>query len=68
MSVRECVDIKEEHAELLPARDTMLTFNVSPTINVAPVIGVNMAFAINAATIGSTAAANALQGFDVSVG
>lgn len=68
MTALQAAAIAEEHAELLPARDTLLTFNISPTINVAPVIGVNMAFAINAATIGSTATATALQGFGVSVG
>ncbi|TXN32329.1 MULTISPECIES: hypothetical protein [Lacisediminihabitans] len=47
-----------ETAELLPARETLfLDFN----INVSPVIAVNLALAINAATMASTASANALQ-------
>ena len=42
--------------ELLPPRETLFF-----DINVAPVIAVNLAIAVNAATIGSTAIANAGQ-------
>ena len=47
-----------EEAELLVERHTLFG---DVTINVAPVIAVNLAFAINAATINSTATANAGQ-------
>ncbi|MDQ4489101.1 hypothetical protein RBS60_02675 [Sinomonas sp. ASV486] len=49
-------DIVDQHAELLPQRDTMLF-----DINVAPVVAVNLAIAVNAATWGSTANAAAVQ-------
>lgn len=51
-------ELAGQEAELLPERDTLFAgFN----INVAPVVAVNLAFAINAATINSTATANAGQ-------
>ena len=49
-------ELEIQHAELLPERET-LKFD----FNVAPVIAVNIALAVNAATIGSTAIANAGQ-------
>ena len=42
--------------ELLPPRETLFF-----DINIAPVVAVNIALAVNAATIGSTAIANAGQ-------
>jgi hypothetical protein len=58
MSALTIAELADERAELLPERDTLLT---GPNINVAPLIGVNLAFAINAATVNSTATANANQ-------
>jgi hypothetical protein len=49
-------DIDDELVECLPERETLLF-----DINVAPVIGVNLSIAINAATINSSAYANAHQ-------
>ncbi|WP_334171295.1 hypothetical protein [Sinomonas sp.] len=51
-------ELAGEEAELLPQRDTLFS---SFNINIAPVVAVNLAFAINAATINSTATANAGQ-------
>ena len=49
-------ELNAQSLELLPPRETLFF-----DINVAPVIAVNLALAINAATIGSTAIANAGQ-------
>jgi hypothetical protein len=49
-------ELGAQSLELLPARETLFF-----DINVAPVIAVNLALAVNAATIGSTAIANAGQ-------
>lgn len=49
-------ELADESIEMLPARDTLFI-----NINVAPVVAVNTAIAVNAATIGSTATANAMQ-------
>jgi hypothetical protein len=52
-------DVREQSLELLPPRAAMAW------INIAPVTAVNIAIAVNAATIGSYAAAGALQGTGV---
>jgi hypothetical protein len=49
-------ELGAQSLELLPPRETLFF-----DINVAPVIAVNLALAVNAATIGSTAIANAGQ-------
>ena len=49
-------ELDAQSLELLPARETLFF-----DINVAPVVAVNIALAVNAATIGSTAIANAGQ-------
>jgi hypothetical protein len=49
-------ELDAQSLELLPPRETLFF-----DINVAPVIAVNLAIAVNAATIGSTAIANAGQ-------
>ncbi|MCH6471284.1 hypothetical protein [Sinomonas terrae] len=51
-------ELAEERADMLPERDTLST---GININVAPVIAFNFALAVNAATINSTATANAGQ-------
>ena len=58
MSAMTLAELTGEQAELLPQRDTLFG---ALNINVAPVVGVNLAFAINAATINSSATANANQ-------
>jgi hypothetical protein len=45
-----------QHAEVLPAREAL-----SSLVNITNITAVNVAIAVNAATIGSTAAATALQ-------
>lgn len=62
MLVHEAVsaaEVAEQSVDLLPQRAAMAW------INVAPVTAVNIAIAVNAATIGSHAAAGALQGTGV---
>ena len=49
-------ELNAQSLELLPARETLFF-----DINIAPVVAVNIALAVNAATIGSTAIANAGQ-------
>ena len=49
-------ELDAQSLELLPPRETLFF-----DINVTPVIAVNIALAVNAATIGSTAIANAGQ-------
>jgi len=49
-------ELDAQSLELLPARETLFF-----DFNIAPVIAVNIAVAVNAATIGSTAIANAGQ-------
>ena len=49
-------ELDAQSLELLPPRETLFF-----DINVTPVIAVNTALAVNAATIGSTAIANAGQ-------
>lgn len=63
-------ELAEQSVELLPPRETLLfARRFSPiVINVNPVVAVNLGLALNAATIGSTATANALQGLNLSVG
>jgi hypothetical protein len=63
-------ELGAQSVELLPARETLFLFgNYSPvSVNVAPVVAVNVSLALNAATIGSTAASNILQGLNLHVG
>ena len=49
-------ELDAQSLELLPPRETLFF-----DINIAPVVAVNIALAVNAATIGSTAIANAGQ-------
>lgn len=60
MHALTAADLADQHAELLPSRDTLFL-----NINVAPVIGVNTAIAVNAATINSSAQAFAWQQLSV---
>ena len=52
-------ELASEHAQLLPARET-LSCQIG-CVNVTNVVGVNVAIAINAATVNSSANAVALQ-------
>ena len=52
-------EVQEQSLELLPQRAAMAW------INIAPVTAVNIAIAVNAATLGSHAAAGALQGVGI---
>jgi hypothetical protein len=63
-------ELADESVELLPPRETLLfARRFSPVvINVSPVVAVNLGIALNAATIGSTAVANVLQGLSISYG
>jgi len=55
-SVLSIDELDAQSLELLPPRETLFF-----DINIAPVVAVNIALAVNAATIGSTAIANAGQ-------
>jgi hypothetical protein len=48
-------EVASQSAELLPAREALAL------INITNITAVNVAIAVNAATVGSTAAANAMQ-------
>lgn len=63
-------ELAEQSVELLPPRETLLfARRMSPiVINVNPVVAVNLGLALNAATIGSTATANVLQGLNLHFG
>ncbi|WP_425956119.1 hypothetical protein [Xylanimonas sp. McL0601] len=63
-------ELGEQSVELLPARETLyFVGHYSPvSVNVAPVVAVNVSLALNAATIGSSAASNILQGLNLHVG
>ena len=63
-------ELAEQSVELLPPRETLLfARRFTPVvINVSPVVAVNLALALNAATIGSSASANALQGLNLNFG
>jgi hypothetical protein len=49
-------EVECQHAEVLPAREAL-----SSLVNITNITAVNIAIAVNAATIGSSAAAAALQ-------
>jgi hypothetical protein len=49
-------EIERQRVEVLPAREAL-----SSLVNITNITAVNVAIAVNAATIGSTAAATALQ-------
>ena len=63
-------ELADQSVELLPPRETLLfARRFSPiAINVSPVVAVNLGIALNAATIGSTAVADVMQGLSISSG
>ncbi|QAY64618.1 hypothetical protein ET495_17015 [Xylanimonas allomyrinae] len=63
-------ELAAQSVELLPERETLFLFRgFSPvSVNVAPVVAVNVSLALNAATIGSTAASDILQGLSLTLG
>ncbi|MGZ4490235.1 MAG: hypothetical protein ACXVEU_05395 [Nocardioidaceae bacterium] len=52
------VELDDERAELLPARDTLCAFACTNVVNV---VGVNVSIAVNAASINASANALAQQ-------
>jgi len=58
-------DLRLEEAVLLPAREALLTLNL--TLDLTNIVAVNPAFAINAATIGSVATAIAGQSIGIPI-
>ena len=63
-------ELEAQAVELLPPRETLLFARRFPaiSINVSPVVAVNVGLALNAATIGSTATSDILQGLSLSFG
>jgi hypothetical protein len=62
-------ELADQPVELLPERETLYFNHWSPVvINVSPVVAVNLGLALNAATIGSTASTQVLQGLALNLG